>query len=244
VRHEERTRLLARALERAPLHLGDAEPCPYLPGRAARLSLIAPGPLVSGMYHSLMDLNFRRLGPLFYRPECEGCRECRMIRVEVATFRPSRSQRRCLARNAELAVASGRPRATTEKHALYRRYLDGRHDGRMDGSLREFGVLYSSDVETLELVYTLRDRLMGVGLADIEPDAMSAVYAYFDPGEARRSLGTFNILQMLADCERRGLRYLYLGYYVRDCGRMSYKRSFRPCEVLAPDGHWTRCRMK
>ena len=239
MRHEERTQLLARALERIEPHLGDAEPCPYLPGRAARLSLIAPGPLVSGTYHSLMDLNFRRLGPVFYRPDCEGCRECRMIRVEAATFRPSRSQRRCHARNAEVAVASASPRASEPKHALYRRYLERRHDGRMDGSAREFGLLYSSTIETVEFVYTLRDRLIGVGLADVEPDAMSAVYAYFDPDERRRSLGTFNILQLIAECERRGLRYLYLGYYVRDCGRMSYKSSFRPCEVLAPDGNWT-----
>jgi len=178
MRHEERTRLLARALERAERRLC-AEPCPYLPGRAARLNLIAPGPLVPGTYHCLMDLNFRRLGPMFYRPECEGCRECRMIRVEVAAFRPSRSQRRCLARNADMALASGPPRATRQKHALYQRYLERRHDGRMDGSPREFGVLYSSAVETVEFVYTLRDRLVGVGLADVEPDAMSAVYAYF-----------------------------------------------------------------
>ena len=111
----------------------------------------------------------------------------------------------------------------------------------MDGSRKEFAVLYSSAVETLEFVYRLGDRLMGVGLADVEPDAMSAVYAYFDPDEARRSLGTLNVLHLLAECRRRGLRYLYLGYYVRGCGRMSYKMNFRPCELLEPDGRWTLC---
>ena len=241
MRHEERTRLLASALERDQPHLCGPEPCPYLQGRLARLGVVVPRPLFPGIYHSLMDLNFRRLGSVFYRPECEGCRECRMIRVPVATFRPSRSQRRCLARNVDVTVANGPPRATREKHALYRRYLESRHDGQMDGSSRQFGVLYSSSVETVEFSYTLADRLISVGLADIEPGAMSAVYAYFDPDESARSLGTLNVLQLIAECRRRGLEYLYLGYYVRDCGRMNYKKSFRPCEMLEVDGHWRPC---
>lgn len=239
--HERRTGLLARAIERGGPPPGEPFPCPYLPGRMARLLTLVPSPIPPGVYHSLMDLNFRRLGPVFYRPQCDGCSECRMIRVPVAEFRPSRSQRRCWARNADVSVEVGPPEPTEEKHALYTRYLRSRHDGQMDGSPGEFhGFLYTSEVETLEIAYKVEGRLVGVGVADLEPMAMSAVYCYFDPSAARRSIGAFNVLWMIQECRRRGLPYLYLGYYVRDCSRMSYKASYRPCEVLGPDGRWVR----
>lgn len=69
---------------------------------------------------------------------------------------------------------------------------------------------------------------------------MSAVYCYFDPDAESRSLGVFNVLRMVEECRQRGLPYLYLGYYVRGCGRMSYKAGYRPCEILDRTGRWVR----
>src|SRR5262245_20467235 len=239
--HEERTALLAQVLARRGPPPGEPSPCPYRPGRLARHVTLVPYPLVPGLYHSMMDLNFRRLGPVFYRPACEGCDACRMIRIPVAGFRPSRSQRRSFRRNADLTVDVTAPDPTEEKRRLYRAYLDSRHDGQMDGSPEEFyGFLYGSDVTTVEVQYRLGGRLLGVGIADIEPRAMSAVYCYFDPGEAGRGLGVYNVLWTLEECRRRGAAHLYLGYYVADCRRMSYKALYRPCEVLRSDGLWER----
>lgn len=230
---------MAQAIERRGPPPGEAFRCPYLPGRMARHVTLIPSPLAPGVYHSLMDLNFRRLGPVFYRPQCDACRECRMIRVPVAEFTRSRSQRRCGARNADVSVEVGLPEPSEEKHRLYQRYLDARHDGQMDGSLFEFhDFLYTSAVDTIEVLYRAGGRLIGVGIADVEPLSMSAVYCYFAPEEARRAVGVFNVLWMIEECRRRGLPHLYLGYYVRDCGRMSYKAGYRPCEVLEPDGRW------
>ncbi|HSD29847.1 MAG TPA: arginyltransferase, partial [Vicinamibacteria bacterium] len=93
-------------------------------------------------------------------------------------------------------------------------------------------------VETVEVTYRLDGRLLGVGIADVEPLALSAVYCYFDPDEERRSLGVFNVLMLIEEGRRRGARYLYLGYHVASCQRMSYKTSFRPCERLEADGRW------
>jgi arginyl-tRNA--protein-N-Asp/Glu arginylyltransferase len=239
--HEGRTRLLAQAIARESPAPGEPFPCPYLPGRMARQVTLLPTPLVAGVYHSLMDLNFRRLGLVFYRPDCEGCGECRMVRVPVSAFRPSRGQRRCWTRNADLTVEVGRPVPTEAKRRLYKRYLDHRHDGQMDGSPSEFhGFLYTSSVRTVEIVYLWQGRLLGVGLADLEPEAMSAVYCYFDPDAESRSLGVFNVLRMVEECRQRGLPYLYLGYYVRGCGRMSYKAGYRPCEILDHTGRWVQ----
>jgi arginine-tRNA-protein transferase len=237
--HALQTQRLARALASRPVAPGDPFPCPYLAGRTARQLTLVPRPLAPGVYHALMDLNFRRLGPLFYRPQCALCDECRMIRLPVAQFRPSRAQRRCRVRNQDVVVNAGRPSPSAEKHALYQRYLASRHDGQMDGSDLEFhGFLYSSEIRTLEVEYRVEGRLLGVALVDREPLALSAVYCYFDPAGSRRSPGVFNVLWLIDECRRLELRYLYLGYYVAGSGTMSYKASYRPCEVLQPDGRW------
>ncbi len=237
--HQERVRRVAAALEQSGLPSGPAQPCAYLPDRTAHhlaFALRAPFP---GLYHALMDLNFRRSGLLFYRPACAGCHECRAIRTPVETFRPSRAQRRCWARNADLEVTIGEPSPSEEKLALYGRYLAARHDGQMDGSAEELErFLYSTTVRTIEVCARAGGRLVAVTLADLEPEALSAVYCYFDPREKARSLGVFSVLRLIDECRRRGLAHLYLGYYVRDCRKMRYKNVYRPSEILDEGGEW------
>jgi leucyl-tRNA---protein transferase len=236
--HESLARRLQQALAKAAPAPGEAFPCPYLPGRPARRVVLAAEPL-PGVYHALMDSNFRRLGPVFYRPACDGCAECRMLRLVVSDFRPSRAQRRCAARNRDLAVELVEPRPTPEKHALYRRYLETRHDGQMDGSTEEFErFLYESPIDSVEAVYRLEGRIVGVGIVDREPLAWSAVYCYFEPDLPGRSLGVFNVLTLVEECRRREVPYLYLGYYVRGCAAMAYKASYRPHELLKEDGRF------
>jgi arginyl-tRNA--protein-N-Asp/Glu arginylyltransferase len=240
--HARRTRRLAQILEESGLEPGMERPCPYLPGRSAKQIVVLPPKGVPELYHSFMDLNFRRLGSIYYRPACEGCTECRALRVLAAEFVPSRSQRRCLARNADLRVEVGAPIATAEKHELYQRYLETRHDGQMDGSWDELTEsLYDTPATTLELSYRLEGRLLSVGLVDVEPRALSAVYCYFDPGMGRRSLGILNVLRLVEECRRRGAPFLYLGYQVAGSPKMEYKAAFRPHELLGPDGLWRRC---
>jgi leucyl-tRNA---protein transferase len=239
--HAALTRLLARAIERRDPPLEGPFPCPYLPGRSARHLTVLPAPVFPGVYHALMDLNFRRLGRTFYRTRCDGCEQCRMLRVPVVEFRPSRAQRRCRARNTDVVAALGSPSSSPEKLGMYRRYLEARHDGQMEGSELELRALTAgSGVDTREIEYRVDGRLVGVGVADLEPEAMSAVYCYFDPAESRRSLGVLNVLWMIGECRRQGLPWLYLGYWVAGSPKMSYKAGYRPCEVLDPGGKWTR----
>ncbi len=89
VREPVRARLAA-LLESLGLEPSPPSPCPYLSGRDARLVALRPQRLTAPLYQALLDLNFRRLGGIVYRPQCEGCRECRQLRVEVSAFRPSR----------------------------------------------------------------------------------------------------------------------------------------------------------
>lgn len=232
----DRVSQLVRELALRP---GAERPCAYLPGRQAREVAFRASQMPSGLYRSLMDLNFRRDGDIFYQPACATCDACRAIRVPVAHFRPNRSQRRCWKANRDLTITAGPPEPTREKHRLFEAYLSSRHPDLMSSSWDALSSLMTeSPLPTLEITYRAGQRLAGVAILDIEPAAASTVYCFFDPERPRRSLGTFNVLWSIEFAYQQGLEYLYLGYYVRDSRKMNYKRHFRPCEILAPDGKW------
>ena len=221
--------------------LGD-HACSYLPGRASSTRALWADQIPGDLYHRFMDAGFRRSGKLLYQPACHGCRACQPIRVVVESFRPSKSQRRCVRRNGDLAITVAEPVATDEKHDLYLRYLAGRfgREGPDEEGREAFErFLYESPVETLEFAY--RDaagRLLAVGICDVCPRSLSSVYFYHEPAESRRGLGTFGALREIETAAALGIPYYYLGYWVSGCGAMEYKADFRPNEVLDPDGVW------
>lgn len=218
---------------------GPEHSCAYRPGCLARNVAIRIAHVPSGVYHALMDLNFRRCSSVFYRPTCEGCHACRALRVLTGTFCPNRSQQRCWRRNKDLRVELGDPEPTQEKHSLFQRYLESRHAKQMSGAWEDYcAFLYESPVQTAEVVYRLDSRIAAVGILDLEPRAASTVYCYFDPDLAGRSLGTFNVLWTLYHCRQKHIPYVYLGYYISDCPKMNYKMDFRPCEILDADQCW------
>ena len=224
---------------RLPLLRGEEHDCPYLPDRTAAELFALPLGVDSGTYRRLMDLGFRRAGQVFYRPSCPGCRECAPIRVPVERFTPSRSQRRVLRRNHDLRVQIGPPVEDDRRYELYRRYQAWQHEGRMIEEREEFAAFFcGSPIDTIEMSYWLGERLVGVGIVDVCPGALSSVYFYSEPDFARRSLGVFSALCEMEECRRRGLAYWYVGFYIRDCRKMSYKARFRPHELLGPDGRW------
>jgi arginine-tRNA-protein transferase len=136
-------------------------------------------------------------------------------------------------------VEIAEPSATPEKFALYRRYLDGQHDGAMSRTYESFvEFLYDTPPWTQEFRYQLGGRLAGVSLADRCPGGLSSVYMFFDPALGERSLGTYSILWEIEHCRGEGLPYYYLGYYVAGSESMSYKARFRPNELLAGVGTW------
>lgn len=227
------------------VYLGRApHPCNYLPGRQATDEAWISGHTRPAAYHELMNRGFRRSGHILYRPVCEGCNACVPLRVPVAEFEPSRSQRRVLRRNTDVILAVNVPRLTPEKHDLYVRYLRAQHPGSEQGqdeeNLREF--LYSTCTDTLEFEFRDRaGRLLGVTIADMCEHSLSSVYHYFEPEEARRSVGVYSVLREIQWCRESGIPHYYLGFWVRGCRAMEYKADYQPHELLH-NGRWTRPR--
>jgi len=219
------------------VHTGD---CVYLPGREWALRML-PAPRHDAAYRELLERHHRRSGWVVYRPVCRGCQECLPIRVPVAGFRPSRSQRRVLRRNRDVTIEVAHPEPSEEKLELHNRFVAARFDRGdagftdIDGYAEVFG---PSPVTTREMRLRVGGKLVGVGLLDMLPDVISSVYFFFDPEHARRSLGTLSALKELELAAATRRSYLYLGYYISGCREMSYKARFRPSELLYPDGVW------
>lgn len=223
----------------APIVLGPAHPCPYLPERDARFAYAVRMPDGERGFGDLLDSGFRRSGLYVYRTACDFCQACRPLRLRVSTFRPDRAQLRALKANADLDVTVATPELDPEKIRLYGRYLAARHDGQMTADPEELeGGLYRSPVETVELTARKNGVLKVAGIIDVAPQTLSLVYCAYDPDEPRRSLGTAYVQWAVAFARSIGFEYVHLGYWVAGSPTMDYKSKYRPHEVLDPDGVW------
>ncbi len=229
------------AAEPVKLYLTPPHPCPYLPGLDSVNLLADPArPLDPWHYGRLVLRGFRRSGNWVYRPRCPHCDACVPVRVPVQRFRPDRSQRRCLRRNADLAVHIALPQRTDEYFDLYRRYLQARHPGGgMDrptpAQFEEF--LIADWCETRFVEFRHQGRLLAVAVVDLLPDGLSAVYTFYEPAETRRGLGTLAVLWQIGEARRRRQRHVYLGYWIEQSPKMRYKIRFQPLEGYR-DGQW------
>jgi leucyl-tRNA---protein transferase len=210
--------------------------CGYYPDRLARDLVLDPhDPALPALYGNALAMGFRRSGAHVYRPHCAECAACRPVRIPVASFAPSRAQKRCARRNADLHVSVLPARRTDENFALYKRYLAARHrDGGMDrAEPADFdGFLAGPWSPTRFVEFSCDGRLLAVAVIDAAAEALSAVYTWFDPDEAARGLGTFAILAQVELARREQRAHVYLGFWLQDHPKMDYKRNFRPLEVL------------
>lgn len=217
------------------LYLTPPHPCGYFPERRAATLFVDPAQPMNGtLYQYLLERGFRRSGDHVYRPYCGDCDACIPVRVPVARFAPGRSMRRVRQRNRDLRVRISQPRFDRALFELYERYLNHRHRGGPMENPRPVDFLEfltSRWCRTRFVEFWLQERLLMVAVTDLLPDALSAVYTFFDPGEAARSLGSHAILWQIAECRTLNRSALYLGYWIRDCGKMRYKARFRPLEM-------------
>ena len=224
-------------------------PCPYLPGMTER-KVFANLPFSDGAHvnDQLTHAGFRRSQNIAYRPACEGCDACVSVRLPVAEFEFSRSQRKVLSRNADLSRDLVEAEATTEQFDLLKRYLASRHPGggMTDMTWADYvAMVEDTAVRTHLIEYRLPSAdggpgdLIAVTLADLLSDGLSMVYSFFDPTIEKRSLGVFAILDHVGQAAIVRLPFVYLGYWVQGSKKMDYKAGFRPMEVLRPLG-WMR----
>ncbi len=225
-------------------------PCPYVPGRTERkvFAELKGGGAVE-MSEALGRIGFRRSQNVVYRPSCDFCQACVSMRVMAPMFAPTASQKKLLRRHADLEVSACEPWATAEQWALLRRYLAVRHPqgGMAAMDAHDYAdMVEQTPVDTVVVEYREPSsdgqpgRLVGCCLTDKQSDGLSMIYSFYEPDSVtRRGLGSFIILDHIIRAGDAGLPYVYLGYWIDDCDRMSYKKSYQPAEALIA-GIWKR----
>tara|TARA_Y100000590_G_scaffold340210_1_gene387971 strand:+ start:142 stop:858 length:717 start_codon:yes stop_codon:yes gene_type:complete len=214
--------------------------CPYLPNKKEELifTYLKEDTAVN-FYDTMTNIGFRRSHNIVYRPDCKNCSECIPVRIRVNDYKPNNSQQRVYQRNSNLVYKILPPVATDEHFNLFKQYQKFRHnEGNM--SLMEMdeyrSMIEDTPIETKLIEYRYKNGdLFAVALTDQIESGLSMVYSFYRPDALKRSPGTWIILNHIFLAKKSSLPYVYLGFFINDCSKMSYKKNFKPLEAL--DGY-------
>lgn len=211
--------------------------CVYLPDQLMKMRYKYIKNCPESLNAALVKRGWRRFGHYFSRPDCGSCTACLSLRIDAENFRPSRSQRRVWKQKG-IRTFVRKPTVTYEHLKLYEKYH--RHMQQKRGwdyysvDAESYHDLYVKGYESYgnEVHYYYEGKLVGIDLIDYLDDGISANYFYYDPDYAHLSLGTYSLLKEIELARVRGLKWIYLGYYVAACKSLHYKVFFKPHQIL------------
>ncbi|MDB6137327.1 MAG: putative arginyl-tRNA:protein arginylyltransferase [Verrucomicrobiaceae bacterium] len=147
------------------------------------------------------------------------------LRVNLARFTPSKSQRRVWKRNEDVRWEITPAVFDEAIHRMFFRHSE-RFDDNKPTSLHAFfsGQPHSAPCECVAVKAWLGDELIAVCFMDLGVEAVSSVYAIFEPAYEDRSLGTLTMLKELEFAKFTRKRWLYQGFGTRLSSRYDYKR--------------------
>jgi len=203
--------------------------CSYIPERQWRFEYFFAVNLTELELNRLLERGWRKFGAYFFRPACEGCRECIPIRVRVSDFKPSRSQKRVLRKCSEVRVEFNPLRYRDEIYEIYRDHSINRF-GRVTDNEDFLSSFYTKSCPSVQSEYYINGKLAAIGFLDIASEGLSTVYFAYKTEVECYSPGTYSILKEIEYAAMQSREYYYLGYYIRRNSSMAYKNSFLPNE--------------
>lgn len=228
-------------LDNLELHLRDVlAECPYgLPHQAIYRTgqfRVIPKEIMG----VLLAAGYRRYGNTIYTMRCKGCRSCVPIRLEPDEFSPNRNQRRSAKRNSDLVTTQTPLAAGQQETELLQRFFTSRYPSKNNTATDYYaGFFLNSSNFSRAIHHYANGNLIGVSIIDIGETWLNAVYFFFDPESSKRSLGTFNILNLVDLCKEQNILHLYLGYWLEKSRAMNYKATFLPHHILV-DNVWVK----
>ena len=219
-----------------PLWLTTENACSYLDDRQAQSAVVHPDfGMDTPLYSRMIEQGFRRSGDQVYKPYCHNCQACVPTRIPVSAFQANRKQRRCDRRNLHTQVVIKTAEFNERHFDLYRRYQIARHDKAQISDIKREDYLHffgSTWCETWFVEFLIQGQLAAIAVVDVLDHALSAVYTFFDPAFNDYSPGVYAVLWQIEAARQRRLDYVYLGFWVADCRKMSYKTQYQPLEGL------------
>ncbi len=192
----------------------------------------------------LLADGWRHFGTHFFRYSLNLYREevVRVIplRIRLSEFQLSRSHRRVLRKNEDLAVEISPTEITAQMEELFHRHKL-RFDHAVPDSIYDFLSEDAANYPTRGHQVTVRDndnKLLAVSFLDIGETSTSAIYASFDPDEQQRSLGIFTMLKAIEYSNSQGRTFYYHGYSYDTPSFYDYKFGFSGLEAFDWDGNW------
>lgn len=102
-----------------------------------------------------------------------------------------------------------------------------RHVEIVDGRQRRLGSFHQC--------YRLDGKLVAIGVLDLLPHSVSAVYFMYHESIHTWSPGKLSAMRETALAAEEGYRWYMMGFYIHDCRKMKYKIDFHPQYVLDPE---------
>jgi len=212
--------------------------CSYIQGNSVRMNYKYVAKASKVFATAVIARGWRRFGKYFFHPICQGCNECKSIRIDANHYHYSKSQKKSIKRNKDTEIIVQKPTLTRAHLELYNKYHA--YKSHTDGwkhrniSQREYDENFVEGAHDFgkEVLYIKDGKLIGVDLIDILDDGISSIYFYYDPEYARLSLGTYSLLYQIKLAKVLDLPWIYLGYWVEGCKAFAYKPRFQPQEIL------------
>lgn len=212
--------------------------CSYLENREQTMQYKVIDSCSSTEVQELIERGYRRFGKMYFRPECVSCNECKSIKIDVANYNFSKSERRVLKKSKTLNIYIQKPSLSKQHLSLFKEYhLYMQKKKGWEYSSTSAEHYYNSFVDGhgdygYEILYFHEEKLIGVDLIDILQDGISSIYFYYHPDYAHLSLGKLSLLYQIAQAQEKKKKWIYLGYYVKDCSSLSYKADYKPYLTL------------
>ncbi len=212
--------------------------CAYIEGNSVRMNYKYIEQATQTYNTALINRGWRRFGCYYFHPICNGCNECKSVRIDVNNFKLRKSQKKAIKRNKETEIIIQKPTLSQAHIDLYNRYHSFKHQkdnwSHRNISPREYRENFVEGAHEFgkEVLYIKDDKLIGVDLIDVLDDGISAIYFYYDPDYPQLSLGTYSLLYQIELAKVLELPWIYMGYWVDGCKAFSYKPNFQPQEIL------------
>ena len=212
--------------------------CAYLPDKSVRMHYKYIENATQSYNSALIQRGWRRFGLYYFHPICNGCTECKSIRINVNEFKLSKSQKKSIKRNKETEIIIQKPSLTQAHLDLYNKYHSFKHKKddwtHRNISPKEYRENFVDGAHKFgkEVLYIQDGEIIGIDLIDILDDGISSIYFYYDPDFPRLSLGIYSLLYQIELAKVLELEWIYLGYWVDGCKAFAYKSNFQPQEIL------------